>query len=145
MSKITIHEGEQKDLLKAFEDEQWPIADKEHFGDEMPDFTKKKYTVVAEDNGQIVGFIKMETDMGVATINSLLVHADFQRSGIGTELIKKAESQAIDNNCHLIKLETGEGWLAKNFYEKHGYETIAHLKGYYGKRDFVLMQKSILS
>ena len=133
MIKITVHEGGQTDALKEFENEQWPIADREHFGDEMPDFTKKKYIIVAKEEDRIVGFIKMETDMGVAKINSLLVHADFQGKGVGSALIQEAEAQTTQNECHTIILETGEDWHARKFYEKQGYTVITNLKKYYGK------------
>lgn len=143
MFSIEYHEGIRKDLLNEFETEQWPIADKEHFGDEMPDFTKQKYTILAKEDSQTVGFIKMETDMGVATIHSLLVHNEFQGKGVGTALIKQAEEIAKEKACHMIKLETGKDWHAKPFYESQGFVTVTELKEYYGKRDFVLMEKRL--
>ena len=143
MTKITVHEGDQIDALKEFKEEQWPIADKEHYGDKILNFSNPKYTILAKEDDQIVGFICMEIDMGVAIINDLLVHNEFQRKGIASALMQKAEEKAKEEECHILKLETGDDWGAKNFYETQGYTVIANLKQYYDKRDFVLMEKRI--
>jgi len=143
MTDITIHEGEQKDFLKAFEDEQWPLADKQHYGERMPNFSINKYTILAQEGDKIIGYMYLETDMGVAKVNSLLVHNEFQRKGIASALMKKAEEKAKTEGCHILTVETGKEWGAKEFYESQGFTTIANLKEYYGKNDFVLMEKRI--
>ena len=143
MISIESFDGIRKDILEEFEKEQWPIADKKHFGDEMPDFTKKHYTILAKENSQIVGFIKMEIDMGVATVSSLLVHDNTQRKGVGSALLQKAEDIAQQESSHVITLQTGESWDAKNFYEAQGYKVTAKLHHYYGKQDFVFMEKRL--
>ena len=143
MIDITIHEGEQKDLLQRFEGEQWPLADRLHYGDRIPDLSIKKYTILAQEGDKIIGYIYLETDMGVAAINSLLVHNDFQRKGVASELMQNAEEKAKTEGCHLLKVETGKEWGAKQFYESQGFATTANLKEYYDKRDFVLMEKRI--
>lgn len=143
MIEISIHETELRDLLQSFSDEQWPIADKEHHGDVPPDFLTRKYTILAKENDQIVGYMYLEIDMGVALINSLLVHNNFQRKGVASELTRKAEEKAKKESCHILKLETGKNWGSMKFYESQGYAVIADLKQYYNKEDYVLMEKRI--
>lgn len=143
MMRIRSYKGVKKKMLKTFEHEQWPIADKEHYGNEMPDFRYQKYSIIASEGADILGFIFLTINVGVATIDSLLVHESLRRKGIASSLLKKAEEKAKKEGCHLIRLETGEDWSARKFYEKHGYTVRALLKGYYGKRDFVLMDKGI--
>ncbi len=141
--KITCHKGVKRKMLQAFESAQWPLADEEHYGKDAPDFRKDKFTIVAKQDDAIVGFIFMMIDTGVATVDSLLVHHKSRREGVGTMLLKKAEEKAKELGCHVIRLETGHDWHAKKFYEKHGYTFQALLKEYYGKRDFILMDKRI--
>ncbi len=141
--KISVYKGIKKSMLKAFEDEQWPIADKEHYGDAIPHFRKQKYTIVAIEGSLIVGHAYLFIDTGVATIDSLLVHHTLRRKGIASALLQEAESKAKVENCHVVSLETGRDWKAKEFYEKHGYTTRAILEGYYGNKDFLLMDKRI--
>lgn len=140
--KINCFDGHQKDLVKDIESE-WPDADKEHYGDSLPNFNKSDHTLIAYENDIAIGFIFMSIDTGVATIDSILVRNAFRNKGIGTDLLKEAETKAIEKKCHVIKLETGKDWGAKSLYESQGYELRAELKEYYGKYDFVLMDKRL--
>ena len=144
MVKITLHSGEKRELLKKFESEQWPIADKEHYGDDA-EYGKAKYTLIAYEKEKVVGNIYMSTEMGVATIDSLLVHNEFQRLGIATELLQQAELKAKEDSCHVVRIETGKAWKARIFYEKQGYETIATFFNYYNNEDFIVLEKRISS
>jgi ribosomal protein S18 acetylase RimI-like enzyme len=143
MIEITSYKGVKKKLLKEFESEQWPISDFEHYGNDAPEFKKEKFTFVAFEDARIVGFIIVTIDTGVANIDALLVHDKSRRKGIGNLLLQKAEVTAKDKGCHVVKLETGEDWNARKLYEKRGYLFRASLKEYYGKRDFILMDKKI--
>ena len=145
MIQIKCHTGIKKELLKEFEEEQWPIADKEHYGNNLPNFEKSQYTIIASSESGIVGYIYMSIDMGVTKIDSLLVHSEHQRKGIASSLLKKAELKAAKELCHVLTVETGFNWKAKEFYESHGYEVTVILKEYYDKKDFVLLEKRISS
>ncbi len=143
MIEISTHDGTQKDLVKEFEELNWPRADHEHYGDDMPAFRKESFTLIAREGEAIVGFVFMAIDTGVGIIDSLLVDYEKHRSGIGASLLAAAEELARKNDCHIMKLETGIDWAARAFYEKHGYVLRAELKGYYGGRDFVLLDKRL--
>lgn len=143
MIDIACHKGSQKKLLRAFESEQWPLADAEHYGENLPSFHKSTWTLIAEERGKIIGFVTVLVDTGVCRIESLLVHNRWRRKRVGAALLTEAEDLALEKGCHVMILETGEDWHARFFYEKHGYAVRAELKGYYGERDFVMMDKRL--
>ena len=71
----------------------WARADKEHYGEPLPDFTKHAYTFVAKEGKDIFGYITIKIELGVVCVDSLIVGHNVQRQGIGTKLIKKAEEK----------------------------------------------------
>lgn len=144
MLDITILAGQEKDALEKFKEEHWLAADEEHYGANIPNFRKHEYTLIARDGEKVVGYIYLLVDTDVALIESFLVHTGERRKGIGAALLKRAEEKAAEEGCHVIKLETGVDWHAKEFYEKQGYTLRAHLPNYYGGRDFILMDKRLL-
>ena len=129
--------------LKAFEKQEWIHADKEHYGENLPDFTKTTYTYIAQEDKKIIGFIKFTTDLGVACIDSLMVGRTAQRKGIGSQLVQKAEQEAKKLGCHKVWLETGVDWSARKLYESLGYTLRCTLPKYYAKKDFVILDKEI--
>ena len=127
----------------AFKKREWEYADKEHYGDLLPDFTKFFYTYTAKEQDKIVGAISIVIDMGVVCIESLLVAQDAQRRGIGTLLMKKVEEEAKELGCHKISIETGADWNAKKLYQSLGYTVRCTLPNYYAHHDFVILDKDI--
>lgn len=134
----------QDDLeLEAFKAQVWPAADKEHYGDNQPAFLKKELTLIAKEEGKIVGYISVSVDTGVAQIEPLMVGTDLKGKGIGSKLLKAAEDKARSLGVHKVWIETGLDWNAKEFYEKHGYIVRTIMTNHTGGRDFVLMDKII--
>ncbi len=143
MIDIRVLDGLQKELLKPFEDEQWPLADEEHYGHDLPAFRKDSRTIIASQDGRIIGFAEIFVDTGVAHLENIIVHAEERGKNVGAALLMKAEETAKALGVHKMKTETGATWGARAFYEKHGYVLRAELKNYYGNRDFVLLDKEI--
>jgi GNAT superfamily N-acetyltransferase len=141
MIKISTHDGALKEALDAFKEAHYPAADLEHYGASQPNFRKLTWTLVARDGEDIAGFLLLVIDTDVAIIDEFLVHTDKRRQGVGMSLLRSAEEKAREQGCHVVKLETGADWKARQFYEKHGYVLRAELNRYYGGRDFVLMDK----
>ncbi len=141
--EITEINQEQESELKAFKGFVWPAADKEHYGDNQPNFYREEFTLIAKDGDQIVGYISVIVDTGVAQVEPLMVKTDLKGKGIGTKLLQSAEKKAKDLGVHKIWLETGSDWQAKGFYEKHGYQVRTILPNHTGGREFVLMDKMI--
>jgi GNAT superfamily N-acetyltransferase len=129
--------------LELFKSQVWPFADKEHYGENQPKFYRNKFTLIAKEDDGIVGYISVIIDTGVAQIEPLMVKTELQGKGIGTKLLQSAEQKAKEIGVHKIWLETGFDWLAKGFYEKHGYTIRTILPNHTGGRDFVLMDKMI--
>lgn len=132
-------------LLNKFKAEEWPEADKDHYGDNNLDFSKNFYTLVAKDkdNNKILAYVSFFTELGVAQIDSLIVGKKFRRNGLAQNLINMVEAQVKSLGVHKVRLETGIDWKAKGLYEKLGYKTRAILPNYYVNNDFVLMDKEI--
>lgn len=129
--------------LESFKSQVWPLADKEHYGENQPKFFRSSFTLIAKENNEIVGYISVIIDTGVAQIEPLMVKAELKGKGIGTKLLQAAEKKAKEIGVHKIWLETGSDWLAKGFYEKHGYIVRTTLPSHTGGREFVLMDKMI--
>ena len=58
----------------------------------------------------------------VARLHWLMVDPDWQRRGVGSQLLVTAERYCWDQGWHEIRLETHAGWAAAtSFYKQHGY------------------------
>lgn len=71
---------------------------------------------VAEKDSTVVGFVsfKIQDDF----VHNLFVHPNWHRMGVGSALLKTAESRLQ----HPIELRVRlENWKACNFYEKNGW------------------------
>jgi ribosomal protein S18 acetylase RimI-like enzyme len=144
MIDVRLSREDELPVLTDFSAKEWPSADKEHFGDQTVDFSKKKSTFVARDDGRVVGYISIVLDMGVLHMESVIVAETYRGKGVGALLVSAAEEYGKSSGAHKIWLETGSDWRAKEFYEKLGYRVRAALPGYWAKRDFVLMDKDIV-
>lgn len=138
---MQIIETFKPEALEQFKSKVWPSADREHYGERMPDFYKKEFTLVAIEGEEIVGYISVLIDSGVAQIEPLMVEP--RGKGIGSALILAAETKAKEIGVHKMWLETGSTWEAKKFYEKHGYVVRIILPNHTGGYEFVLMDKMI--
>lgn len=138
--ECNIQDKSALDSLKAI---AWKAADKEHYGDNQPNFFRKECTLIAKDINDIIGYITLIVDSGVVQIEPLMVNPEMKGRGIGTQLLQVAEEKAKALGVHKIWLETGADWEAKQFYEKHGYVVRTILPNHTGGKDFVLMDKMI--
>ncbi|MCC7436278.1 GNAT family N-acetyltransferase [Candidatus Nomurabacteria bacterium] len=141
--KITKFEQSDFDKLEVFKSKAWPLADKEHYGENMPKFFNDKFTLVTEEDEKIIGYITVVCDSGVGQIEPLMVDPDKKGQGIGSQLLQEAENLAKDKGIHKLWLETGKDWKAKDFYLKHGYAIRTELSNHIGGHTFVLMDKII--
>lgn len=71
---------------------------------------------VAEKDGIVVGFVSMWVDDNF--IHNLFVHPDWHKLGIGSALLKKAESRL---KCPMELKVRLENLNACKFYQKHGW------------------------
>lgn len=94
---------------------------------------KATVTFVAETEGDIAGFVifrpNSSREGGLVTIDVL---TQFQRQGIGSELLKRVEQIAKEAGYQRIVLQTDvANDNAIRFYEKHRYKTERKLRRYY--------------
>lgn len=73
------------------------------------------YTVVACENGKIVGFGDIDE---TGYLDRLYVHAEFQRKGIGSAICDALEDKAA---CDIL---TYASITARPFFEKRGYKVL---------------------
>ncbi|MBP6857676.1 MAG: GNAT family N-acetyltransferase [Candidatus Pacebacteria bacterium] len=141
--KITKFEQSDFNALENLKIKAWSSADKEHYGDNQPNFFKETFTLIAKDDYEVVGYITIICDSGVAQIEPLMVDPDKKGQGIGSVLLQEAEKIAKEKSIHKLWLETGKDWKSKDFYIKHGYIIRVELPNHTGNYDFVLMDKMI--
>ncbi|HEX9123518.1 MAG TPA: GNAT family N-acetyltransferase [Actinomycetota bacterium] len=87
---------------------------------------------VAEAGGDVVGFVvTRRKSPSVAEIRWLAVARPFQRSGIGSSLLRRAELDAAAAGARLLEVKTldasapsAEYEVARGFYEKRGFELL---------------------
>jgi GNAT superfamily N-acetyltransferase len=83
---------------------------------------------------------------GAAYLRLLLVAEDFRDRGVGSELLRAAETQARDHANHLYLLATSDNSGARRFYERHGYHHIGNLPALlWPEIDEALYHKSLRS
>ncbi|MGD0791703.1 MAG: ribosomal protein S18-alanine N-acetyltransferase [Terriglobales bacterium] len=88
--------------------------------------------LVAEEAGQLCGFVCAKAVAGEWEIENVVVSAGFLRRGIANELlralIQRAESEAVS----AILLEVRESNPpARGLYENHGFREVGRRPGYY--------------
>jgi putative acetyltransferase len=112
----TVHQVNIRDYTKAQVD-AWAPADIN-----MEIWMKSlssKLTFVAEDGGIIAGFGELETN---GHIDCFYCHKDFQRQGVGTQILEHIESKAKD--LGIKKIFTEASITAKPFFESQKFIVI---------------------
>ncbi|MEG4942554.1 GNAT family N-acetyltransferase [Microcoleus sp. F4-D5] len=109
----TVHEVNIRDYTKAQVD-AWAPADMD-----IESWTKSlssKFTFVAEEGEKIAGFGELEAN---GHIDRFYCHQDFQRQGVGTQILAQITSKA--RNLGIKKLFTEASITAKPFFESKGF------------------------
>jgi ribosomal protein S18 acetylase RimI-like enzyme len=126
-------------ILKEFLTTEWDMVDTEHFGEVTRLYSKKRFIYVVRENKVIIGYAVLETNMGVATIVSVVFKKTDEIEKLGKDLIRHVIEHARKKECHVIKLETGTHWKSREMYEELGFKIRAILPDYYGDQEHVLM------
>ena len=99
--------------------------------------------IVEYDNGgNVIGGILGGTYWGWMYIDILWVDEKHRKQGIGTRLLREAESEAVCRGCHHVHLDT-MSWQAPEFYKKHGYEVIGILPDIPSENQKYLLMKAL--
>ena len=100
--------------------------------------------IVEYDNtGNIIAGILGGTYWGWMHIDILWVDENHRKQGLGSQLLKTAENEAIKRGCHSVHVDT-MSWQAPDFYKKHDYEIISQLDDIpNGNKKYHLIKKLI--
>jgi len=82
-----------------------------------------------DDDGAVVGGLWGRTAYGWLFVELLVIPESLRGRGFGTELMSRAESEALARGCHGAWLDTFE-FQARGFYERLGYTCFGELKDY---------------
>lgn len=107
-------------------------------------------SIIAEEEGVIAGYVvSIPLDDMSCDIESIAVSPDFQRTGLGSQLISSIERKMREAGFKYSILEVRDkNTEAIAFYEKHGYVQISHMPTYYreifrGSRGAYRMKKAL--
>jgi ribosomal protein S18 acetylase RimI-like enzyme len=76
--------------------------------------------------GEVLGGLSGRTSLGVFIIHMLYLPSSLRRSGVGSELLSKAEAEAKRRGCDNAVVYT-ISFQAPHFYEKHGFRVLGEV------------------
>lgn len=88
--------------------------------------------IVAIDDastGEVIGGLWGRTGYDWLFVEILVVPASLRGRGLGSELMRRAEEEALERGCHSVWLDTFE-FQARGFYERLGYTCFGELPNY---------------
>jgi ribosomal-protein-alanine N-acetyltransferase len=103
------------------------------------------FTLVAESDGQILGFLVAECRRKNGHIITIDVIAEARRGGVGSSLLDAAEGRLLEAGVATVALETPvNNAAAIRFYKQKGYFVEKTAAGYYsGHLDALVMTKEL--
>jgi GNAT superfamily N-acetyltransferase len=84
---------------------------------------------IDDSEGRVVGGLWGRTEYDWLLVELLFVPDSLRARGLGSELMKRAETEALARGCHSAWLDTFE-FQARKFYERNGYTCFAELPDY---------------
>jgi len=101
--------------------------------------------VVAEVDGEVVGFVVAEARGLRGYVYTVNVHPEYQGRGIGKALMREAEKRMRNAGARIMELEVRtDNKRAIRMYESLGYTAVFFLPSYYGPgKNGYLMRKRI--
>jgi GNAT superfamily N-acetyltransferase len=85
--------------------------------------------VIRNDDGEVTGGLWGRTGYGWLFVELLVVPESLRGQGIGAELLRRAEAEAVSRGCRSAWLDTFE-FQARGFYERLGYRCFGELANY---------------
>jgi GNAT superfamily N-acetyltransferase len=97
---------------------------------------------VEDEHGAVVGGLWGRTALDWLFVELLFVPETLRGRGIGTDLLRRAEAEALVRGCHGAWLDTFE-FQARGFYERLGYRCFGELEGYPADSKRYFMRKAL--
>ncbi len=104
----------------------------------------EEFAFYIEENNQYVAVLTAKFFFGSINIDMLYVAPEKQKRGLGSQLLEKAFSFAIENNCLFCTLETMD-FQALDFYKKHGFSIEFAQLGYENNSTYYFLRKELVS
>lgn len=82
----------------------------------------KSYYIITNDGKAMVGLSINDEHPEAGYVHSLIVLESERQKGIGTKMLEKAESIAMDLNLEQIYLQARKGTFVVDWYRRHGFE-----------------------
>ncbi len=101
--------------------------------------------ITARIQGAVAGVAELELRGGTCRLARLIVGAGRRGEGVGRQLLRAVEGEAVERGCPRVRLEALAGSPAESFYRGRGYEVAATLPRWREERDFVLLEKQVAS
>ncbi len=93
---------------------------------------RAKTFVAQGEDGQMQGAVMLLFEGPSCRVLSVATIPEFRRRGLGTEMMRTAETEARQHDCTRIRLEVStQNYSAIEFYRGLGYKTDGVLYGYY--------------
>ena len=105
------------------------------------------YWLVAEDGGEILGYIGSQSVLDAADVMNLAVSPDHRRKGIGEKLIKALTRYLQENGVIALLLEVRvSNAPAISLYEKLGFVQVGRRPRYYTnpREDALILRKELI-
>jgi len=87
--------------------------------EEWSESCAKKFTYVAEEDGEIIGFGQLEAN---GHIDCFFCHKDYQRCGVGTRLYRAIEAKALELRIERLFVEASI--TARAFFKNRGFAVV---------------------
>lgn len=98
--------------------------------DGIPQYERKRYQFIAEENGIVIGFVSGLTHHRWFYLSDLWVHENHRRHGLGTKLLIMMEEKVWSLRIEHIYTWTS-GFTNPLFYEKMGYRKFTVFENFY--------------
>jgi ribosomal-protein-alanine N-acetyltransferase len=106
-----------------------------------------RLTVARLDSGnrRVIGYVCWWVIGDEVHILNLAVHPEYQRAGIGRELVHLVLSNALSSGAASVTLEVrSENTAAKGLYESFGFAGVGRRRNYYGRgEDAIIMMRRL--
>lgn len=84
---------------------------------------------IEDDEQGVIGGLCGRTAYDWLFVELLFVPEHLRKRGVGSDLLRRAESEALSRGCHSVWLDTFE-FQARGFYERQGYTCFGELNDY---------------
>jgi GNAT superfamily N-acetyltransferase len=93
-----------------------------------PDNRDFALLIIAPGDAAVLGGLWGQSRWGAFYVDMIVVPDALRGTGVGTDLMTRAEAEARTRACHLMWLDT-YAFQARPFYERLGFEVFAEMEG----------------